>query len=247
MNKTCTFIPVANLEDRFTFLEDSKADFSIASISVTPEREQILDFVQPYYYSAGTSIYAPIGTIDASAGWEPLKGKTVCTQAGVYAETLAPMFDLKTLSFAVDNSTEADIKQKVSSGQCIGILDDSSQAQYYGLPNSQLPPQDETPYGIAVAKGNDALKDALSAATINLMNKGPESEILALEKEWMVANGVPANNELQSVVEATSNFAVSPNSGPPAEQQESGAGSFLTGGIFPMAVMVLATVVGTVF
>jgi hypothetical protein len=78
----CQLLPLTSLQDRFTILQNGSASFTMYQISVTPARAELVDFVKPYYYSAGVSLFAPVGTVDGAAGWSALRGKTVCIEEG---------------------------------------------------------------------------------------------------------------------------------------------------------------------
>jgi hypothetical protein len=53
---------------------------------------------------------------------------------------------------------------------------------------------------MAVAKGNEELKKKITEANLEIFKGGAESEILALEKEYMVANGMQPNAALAEMV-----------------------------------------------
>ena len=187
-------------------------------MSYTPERAQIVDFVHPYYYSAGTTLFAPNNTIDASAGWSGLWNKTVCVGDGNYAiEVLQnTSYNIHTLIIP-SNYTEQVFDQiiswKIASKQCIGVMFDSSVASYAGFFQSGLPPLAVGPLGIITTKNESALNMALSAALVDMMSQGEQSEILGLEQQWMVANGVPVNPDLAYTVNAVSDFGIGGNEG----------------------------------
>ena len=89
---------------------------------------------------------------------------------------------------------------KLTSGACIGLTGDSSQAGSFGLFNSGLFNSGLPPLswgsgfmGIAVANNNTALADVLSKATLELMAGG---DLLKAEGKYMTANGVPVSREL---------------------------------------------------
>ena len=147
--------------------------------------------------------------IDASAGWEGLKGQTVCINEGYYLNTFFTDLGINLLYISANLTSDeqnAEIQANVESGACIGTIDDNSRSTIDGYPQAGLKPLAPEPYGIAVALGNDNLRAALSAASVAMMDQGMNSSILQLEKEWVVPAGVPANKDLQLVVKAISNF-----------------------------------------
>ncbi len=93
------------------------------------------------------------------------------------------------------NGTEAQnaaaVAQKIKSGECVGLIGDSTQGGFWGQFATALPPLAVGPYGVATALGNDALTAELSDAMLSMMSDGADSEILALEQEWWSPMGFP--------------------------------------------------------
>jgi hypothetical protein len=59
----------------------------VAAFSVTPSRKESVDFVNPYDYSTGSSMFVNAATQNnsaalAAAGWAGTKGKSLCTFVG---------------------------------------------------------------------------------------------------------------------------------------------------------------------
>jgi polar amino acid transport system substrate-binding protein len=73
---------VPSLDARLDAVVDGEVDFSISSISVTEARKTIVDFVEPYYYSAGATLFAPEGTVSVEEGWEGVEEETMCIEQG---------------------------------------------------------------------------------------------------------------------------------------------------------------------
>lgn len=218
LNLACKFISASSLEDRLESVNkpvaDGGADCSLGSISVTEARKAVVDFVQPYYFSSGVILFAPPGSVDIEQGWEGLKGKSVCVRDGYYASDAVSPYGIN-LSIVPTNSTaeesEKTVKERIASGQCIGYLSDSSFAQVSGFPQVRLPPLETAPYGIALAKGRAGLRQALSAASVEIMNQGPISDILKLENEYLVAYGLSPNIDVADMVAALSYYDFSDN------------------------------------
>lgn len=224
MNATCIFKEVPTLGDRFTVLNETSnpADFSIGSITVTDDRKEIVSFVQPYYYSTGTTLFSLPGKFDASKlTWDSIKGKKVCVKEGNVALKIAALNSLE-ISLFQDNTTAEEIQGRVRDGTCIGTLTDSSYAQDLGLNQTGLEPLDPSPYGIAVEKGNEAMRHSLDAAMVALMDQGNASVILQLQQQYMIDNGMPPNKDLENVVDLISTFQA-------PENGSSGSGSAADG------------------
>lgn len=79
-----------NLEnDTVADLVNGTEDMTMGQFTVSPDRAQLVDFVQPYYYSAALGIYStpqagPTLAEPPTARWEGLRGKPVCIVAGHY-------------------------------------------------------------------------------------------------------------------------------------------------------------------
>ena len=114
------------------------------------------------------------------------------------------------LSIIPTNSTaEASrkiVQQRIDNGECIGYLSDSNFAEISGFSQVNLPPLETAPYGIALAKGRDELRRALSGASVDLMNQGDVSDIIKIENEYLVAFGLSPNVDVADMVAAISHY-----------------------------------------
>ncbi|MBN9402042.1 MAG: transporter substrate-binding domain-containing protein, partial [Burkholderiales bacterium] len=72
--------------NRIPFLLTDKADVLVASLAITPEREQVVNFSDPYYESE-QALFVPPGSDITSV--EDLAGKTVAAQDGTTGEAYA--------------------------------------------------------------------------------------------------------------------------------------------------------------
>jgi ABC-type amino acid transport substrate-binding protein len=83
-------------DNRIPFLQDGTADVILSTMTITAERDQEIDFSEPYFVARGR-ILVPKGS--DIAGVDDLAGKKVCTALGsTYEETLkkhAPKADLR--------------------------------------------------------------------------------------------------------------------------------------------------------
>lgn len=169
--------------NRLEFLQQGKIDLIMATMSATPERRQVVDAVEPLYYADSVNILA---TKRANLGsWEDLKGKPVCATTGAwYNKEVAQSYDAQIVAFEGSEKPLFALQQ----GNCVGYLYDQTFIQGkllesawsgdYAMP---LPGVLETPWMMAVAKGNDELKGAVAEATLAWMKDGT---IIALEKKW---------------------------------------------------------------
>ncbi|HEX2084233.1 MAG TPA: glutamate ABC transporter substrate-binding protein, partial [Solirubrobacteraceae bacterium] len=83
-------------DNRIPFLQDGTADLILSTMTITAERDQEIDFSEPYFIARGR-ILVPQGS--DIKGVKDLAGKKVCTALGsTYEETLkkeAPKADLR--------------------------------------------------------------------------------------------------------------------------------------------------------
>jgi ABC-type amino acid transport substrate-binding protein len=83
-------------DNRIPFLQDGTADLILSTMTITAERDQEIDFSEPYFIARGR-ILVPKGS--DIKGVDDLAGKKVCTVLGsTYEETLkkqAPKADLR--------------------------------------------------------------------------------------------------------------------------------------------------------
>jgi hypothetical protein len=129
----------------------------------------------------------------------------VCVEEGAYYVDLVPEVGL-TMVIIPDTNNEAELAAKLESGECIGVMGDSTQEINVGQPQTGLPALDATPYGVAAATPELAAK--LSVALVTMMNEGADSEILSLEKIFVLPAGLPPNPHLVETVDGISNFSL---------------------------------------
>lgn len=203
----CTFITVDTLDERLTVIADGVANMSIGAIVVTPERQEIVKFIKPYYYSVGATLYATSASADkimANGGWDGLSGKPVCVLDNYYYDITAyyPVAPI-----TVESNEEG--VSKAQNGECIAWLYDSGYSEAtIGLNHVPgLDSQEVAPYGIAVSKtSSPELHHSLSAAIIRLMQDGPESDMVQWDSEYVYSADTTYNKNLNQTVDAISTF-----------------------------------------
>jgi ABC-type amino acid transport substrate-binding protein len=83
-------------DNRIPFLKDGTADLILSTMTITAERDQEIDFSEPYYVARGRILVKQDSDIE---GIRQLAGRKVCTALGsTYEETLkeeAPKADLR--------------------------------------------------------------------------------------------------------------------------------------------------------
>jgi len=205
---TCTFVPTNSLDARLELLNNGTADLAVATITVIPERNELVDFIEPYYYGDSFIIYSTNGTVDVTNGWEGLAGEPVCFDEGSVIEQVINRLNM--IPVAIPTADEAAAQEQIlaniKNGDCIGYFVDALSSTKFGLSPIDLPAQSFNPdspsyLGMAVAKGNEELKKEITAANEALFEGGADSQILALEQEWLIDNGLKANAELAALVD----------------------------------------------
>ncbi len=173
-------------------------DFNMQQYSITPEREEMVDFSLPYYSSAMAILST--GTVSEAIGSpEPdaLKGLIWGAMAGTTGATMiddaiAPEQDVLLYS---DNT---DVTAAIQAGQIDAALFDLPTALYLsavvvegGALLGQFPAartQNPDQFGLLMEDGNP-LKECVDAAITTLTENGT---LAALEAEWLAAaTGVP--------------------------------------------------------
>jgi ABC-type amino acid transport substrate-binding protein len=144
-------------DNRIPFLERGTADQILSTMTINAERDQEIDFSEPYYIAQGR-ILVPKGS--DIKGLQDLNGKSVCTALGsTYEETIrerAPDADLK----LVDTYSEClELLQNesidaISTDDVIltGMIIQDDSLQMVGKPLTV------EPYGVGIKEGDKQLK-----------------------------------------------------------------------------------------
>jgi polar amino acid transport system substrate-binding protein len=175
-------VPVVSA-NRMQFLQQGKIDLIVATMSDKPERRKVVEAVDPPYYSDAVNVLAAKRA--KLKTWEDLKDKPVCATTGAwYNKDVAQKYGAKIVAFDGSDKPLFALKQ----GNCVGYLYDQTFIQGKLLDDEwkgdyEMPLQGvmETPWIMAVAPGDDDLRDFVSKATIEWMKDGT---IINLEKKW---------------------------------------------------------------
>lgn len=162
-------------------------DVGVAAIGITEEREQTVDFSDGYlagYLTVMSSPDAAIGDVDDLAG----------KRLGVVQGTLQE-------AYAVKNFTDTELVRFPDNNAAISAVNSGSidahfldyeaakeYAEQFGLENAIDIPSFDAPAGFAIAKGNDAFKDALNEALHAAMEDGTWKE---LYQKWFPGSPMP--------------------------------------------------------
>ncbi|MFB6819851.1 ABC transporter substrate-binding protein [Streptomyces sp. NPDC056347] len=190
-----------------TGLRSKRYDLAMSSMTDTKDRQQGIDpetrkkvgegvdFVD--YFNAGVSIYTRKGDDQGIASWADLCGKKIAVQRNTVSHDLAKAESKKCpagKSITIetfDNDLEAQTRLR-SGGVDAGSSDfpvaayavkTSGGGKDFQMVGEQV---DAAPYGIAVAKGNDQLTQAIRAALDAIIKNGEYGKILA---KWKVEDG----------------------------------------------------------
>jgi polar amino acid transport system substrate-binding protein len=156
-----------------------------------------VDFVD--YFTAGVSLYTNKGADASISTWDDLCGKTMAVQRNTFSHDLAKdqatkckkdgKPELKIEDFATNPEAETRMRSKgadvVSADFPIAAysVKNAGGGQYFEIVGDQV---EAGPYGIAVAKDNTELRDALQAALQAIIDNGEYKKII---DKWGVGDG----------------------------------------------------------
>jgi polar amino acid transport system substrate-binding protein len=160
----------------FRDLSQGKFDFVLAATTITPEREQKVDFSDPYYAADQALVVAPGSDIKTV---EDLDGATVGAQDGTTGE-----------AFANDETNASDVRgfpegpdaiNALKAGQVDATIIDNPVAQDAlakegGIEIPTLIPTGEL-YGIPTATDSDALREEINRALQEMKDDGTIAEL----------------------------------------------------------------------
>jgi polar amino acid transport system substrate-binding protein len=195
----------ASFDGLITALKSGRIDIVMSGMSDTKERQQNVDFVD--YYQAGAMLLVPEGNPEGLQSLEDLCGRTIAVQRATTQEGYAQKQsekcvqlgkqEIEILSF--DRETEALLQ--IKQGRAVAGLEDYPVATYnartsgggddFEVAGEQI---EAGPLGIAVAKQNTALREAVRKALDALIANGEYKKLI---DKW----GIPAG----AITEATIN------------------------------------------
>lgn len=157
--------------------QNGKSDMVMAGVSITPERQSVMDFSDTYTTSVQV-IIVPEGSDIASA--DDLQGKKIGTQRGTtgYLFCVDDFGDENVVAY--DNGNTA--VQALLNGQIDCVVIDSAVASAYVEANQGLEILDTEyaveDYAIGFAKGNSAMVSAVNQALAELTADGTVQSII---------------------------------------------------------------------
>lgn len=171
----------------FTQLAGGQFDAIISAITITEERDQTIDFSEPYF-QANQALAVPAGS--EITGVADLAGRAIGVQAGTtgleyaganFTETTIVEFPTSEAAFGALSAGQIEavfidipvVQERVDSGDAVEIAEE--------VDTDEL-------YGIGVQQGNSTLQEAISAELQAIIDDGTYGEIFS---EWFPDVEVP--------------------------------------------------------
>jgi glutamate transport system substrate-binding protein len=192
-------------DNRIPFLEDGTVDLVLSTMTINAERDQEIDFSEPYYIARGRILVPQDSDI---TGIDSLAGRKVCTALGsTYEETLkeqAPKADLR----LVDSYSEC--LELVQNGAVDAVSTDDviltgMIIQDDTLKLTEGEPLTTEPYGAGLKDGDTEFKEFVDGVLEEYKSGGGWAE--AYEKwvgQYTGEQQEPPTMTLQEAIEATS-------------------------------------------
>jgi ABC-type amino acid transport substrate-binding protein len=192
-------------DNRIPFLERGTADLILSTMTINAERDQEIDFSEPYYIARGRILVPQDSDI---TGIDSLAGKKVCTALGsTYEETLkeqAPKADLR----LVDSYSEC--LELVQNGAVDAVSTDDVILTGMIIQDDTLKlveedPLTTEPYGAGIKDGDAEFKEFVDGVIEEWKSGGGWAE--AYEKwvgQYTGEQQQPPTMTLQEAIEATS-------------------------------------------
>jgi len=171
----------ANSDNRIPLLVDGSIDLILSTMTITEERDQEIDFSEPYYVANG-DILIPEGS--DIAGIDDLNGQTVCTALGsTYQETIeeeAPDADLR----LVDRYSEC--LELIQTGAIDAVSTDNVILTGMVIQDDTLSLLGEDfttePYGVGIPDGDTEMKEFVDESVAEFIDDGTWQETY---DEWV--------------------------------------------------------------
>ncbi len=163
-------------------LQNGQIDAGIAGMTITEERKKSVDFSIPYYTATQVMIVKADSDIKSVAD---LEGKSIAVVQGYTGEIAVKKLGYEYEAFK--KGTECVLE--LVNGKCDAVVIDSATAQKYVGDNEGLTIVEDADafeaeeYGVAVAKGNTELLNAINTAIQGMLDDGTISELAVKYQE----------------------------------------------------------------
>ncbi|NEA44487.1 ABC transporter substrate-binding protein [Streptomyces sp. SID11385] len=197
----------ATFDTLLTGLRSKRYDLAMSAMTDTADRQngvdgdtgkkvgEGVDFVD--YFTAGVSIYTPKGKTQGIKTWSDLCGKKIVLQRGTVSHDLAKAESKKCAGGkkiaieAYDNDQQAQTRLRAGGGDAgssdfpvaAWAVKTSGGGKDFELVGEQV---EAAPYGIAIAKSNTQLRDAIKAAMDAIIKNGAYDKVIS---KWGVEDG----------------------------------------------------------
>ncbi|WP_138758302.1 glutamate ABC transporter substrate-binding protein [Modestobacter altitudinis] len=158
-----TFVETVSA-NREPFIQNGQADIVVATYTINDKRKEVVDFAGPYY-EAGQDIMVAAGNPEGIGGPDDLAGKNVCSVEGStpaenirtnYPEATLTLFDV--YSKCADALTNGQVDAVTTDNVILTGLVAGNPEGFELVGN----PFTEEPYGIGLAKGDQAFRDFIN-------------------------------------------------------------------------------------
>jgi len=151
--------------NREPFLQQGTVDLVVASYTINDKRKAVVDFAGPYYIAGQDLLVAKDDT--SITGVDALSGKKVCSVEGSTPATR--IRDEHPEATLVTFDTYSKCVEQLTSGSVDAVTTDDAILRGYAAQQPDVlkvvgAPFSEEPYGIGLAKGDTALRNALNDA-----------------------------------------------------------------------------------
>ena len=173
----------ANFNTIFTALAAGKFDTVAAASTITPERQQTVDFSNPYYNARQSLTVNTAKTPSVTSTDQLVSGNVVGVQKGTTGEMWAKQ-NLETKGIQIKSYTNApDAFTDLEAGRIQGVINDEPSSEQEVLSRAGLkvvePIDTGEHYGFAVSKAHTDVGAAINGALQAIIQDGTYKQIFA--------------------------------------------------------------------
>lgn len=203
-----------------TALGSGKIDLAVSAMTISPERQQAVNFTTPYFNNTVVALTLANDTeFDNTTDLATLKGVKVSVQQGTTSYDAGVKYNGE--DAVVPFSVELDAIQELLNGRVkVSFLDTTVAKVFLAKYPNQIKQLnytfDSEQYGIAVSKNNPQLVEALNKGLQNISENGKLQSII---DKYFGANAAPAMPAAPSTTEGSAPAPTAPAVAPEAENQ----------------------------